>query len=264
MHCSRITVCLLAALLAASCGANQRRRGGGGGGSGPAEGEGEGPGDGGGVRTGGGGGGGGDTGGEGEGEGEDGGEGEGEGPGEGEGEGEVPCDGPDDCPMDALCSDGLCVPRPDRICVPGATEFCLCDNGADGAMACDADGARWGPCQCEQPPDCSPFEVRDCRCPDGSAGEHTCDWTGAAWGDCECEPAEGEGEGPPPDDCDGFCAASARLCPDSPLIAQCAELCPALFGMNPDAMQCILDAAEAGDCTENAVMTCLGFAGAPA
>jgi hypothetical protein len=34
-----------------------------------------------------------------------------------------------------------------RICEPGATQRCVCPAG-DGAQTCDADGTRWGTCEC--------------------------------------------------------------------------------------------------------------------
>lgn len=35
------------------------------------------------------------------------------------------------------------------VCVPGATQACLCSGARPGAQVCAADGARWNFCECE-------------------------------------------------------------------------------------------------------------------
>jgi hypothetical protein len=42
------------------------------------------------------------------------------------------------------CSDN----NGQKICLPGATQVCVCAGGAQGAQACDKDGTGWGQCQC--------------------------------------------------------------------------------------------------------------------
>jgi hypothetical protein len=69
-------------------------------------------------------------------------------------------------------------------CTDGATADCLCDDGSEGVTTCAA--GAWNDCSCE-PTDCVDGETDACLCDDGSPGTATC--SGGAWGECSCEPA---------------------------------------------------------------------------
>lgn len=38
----------------------------------------------------------------------------------------------------------------EQVCVPGATQRCICADGAAGAQSCATDGALWGTCACSK------------------------------------------------------------------------------------------------------------------
>jgi hypothetical protein len=68
----------------------------------------------------------------------------------------------------------------DSDCQQGATQPCVCTDGAAGAQVCEQ--ARWSPCECQN--GCQQGATQACVCTDGASGAQTC--TGATWGSCEC------------------------------------------------------------------------------
>ncbi len=78
---------------------------------------------------------------------------------------------------------------PDRLCNPGAEDWCECDGGYWGFRVCGVDGESYTECQCAEKVDCC-TSSNSC----GKAGNGSCDCDGAfagGWDQADCEAIAG-------------------------------------------------------------------------
>jgi spore coat protein H len=95
---------------------------------------------------------------------------------------------------------GCGVPVP--LCVPGSTLSCVCSNGAPGVQICDAEGAGYAPCVCDDDPEAdSAGGASDVLTPQPDSAHDTLDLSDTASdaGTTEPDTTQGTSDAPPPE-----------------------------------------------------------------